>query len=349
MDGMKSSDAPYKVLLQDRGLFEEIVRLVAPHLADELDFESVTALDKEHLTAAGRTRLQDKVYRVEWREPRGRPSLLVLLEFQSSEDPDMALRMEEYAHLAAKGLVESGAADSLPEVLAIVVHNGERPWRASAEGLIIRSSDERLVRPAYATVDLPLLAEELGDRVPAHSRLGMLTRLESVASSLLPRLLAEAFQRYAGPESLALRRGLHLRTTAILRRQGMAGAVLSLEECERLLREGRGETMRTMADANFDRWREENIAEGVRQGLARGVEQGMAQGAAQGRITLLGRLAARRFGAGVAGRVTALLADVSDPSRLDAVGEWLLDCDTSEALLERLPAIARGAGNGAPG
>ena len=74
--------------------------------------------------------------------------------------------------------------------------------------------------------------------------------------------------------------------------------------------------MRTMADANFDRWREENIAQGVKQG--------MAQGVAQGRIALLGRLAARRFGDGVAGRVTALLADVSDTSRLDAAGEWLV-------------------------
>ena len=102
--------------------------------------------------------------------------------------------------------------------------------------------------------------------------------------------------------------------------------------------------MRTMADANFDRWREENIAQGVKQGMARGVEQG----AAQGRVALLGRLAARRFGAGVAVRVTNLLADVSDTSRLDAAGDWLLDCETGEALLERLPAIARGAGNGAP-
>jgi len=345
MDGMKPSDAPYKVLLQDRGLFEEIVRLVAPRLAAELDFESIVALDKEHLAATGRTRLQDKVYRVAWRELyRDRPSLLVLLEFQSSNDPDMALRMEEYAHLAATGSVESDEANRPPEVLAIVVHNGERPWRASAEGLVLRTSDERPTRPAYATVDLPLLAEELDDRVPADSRLGTLTRLESVASSLLPRLLAEAFQRYAGPESTALRRGLHLRATAILRRQGMANALPPLDECERLLRDGRGETMRTMADANFDRWREENVAQGVKQGMAQGVKQG----AAQGRIALLGRLAARRFGASVAGRVTALLADVSDTSRLDAAGEWLVDCETGEALLERLPAIARGAGNGTP-
>ena len=36
------SDPPYKVLFHDPGLFEEAVRLVAPELADLLDFETVT-------------------------------------------------------------------------------------------------------------------------------------------------------------------------------------------------------------------------------------------------------------------------------------------------------------------
>ena len=74
----------------------------------------------------------------------------------------------------------------------------------------------------------------------------------------------------------------------------------------------------------------------------------MALGMAQGRADMLARLAKLRFGAGVAGRVAVLLADVSDTSRLDEAGEWLLKCDSGEALLERLPAIVRGTGNGAP-
>ena len=83
--------------------------------------------------------------------------------------------------------------------------------------------------------------------------------------------------------------------------------------------------------------------------MALGMERGMEQGMAQGRVDLLARQAKLRFGAGVAGRVAALLADVSDTSRLDEAGEWLLKCDSGEALLERLPAIVRGTGNGAPG
>ena len=70
---------------------------------------------------------------------------------------------------------------------------------------------------------------------------------------------------------------------------------------------------------------------------------------AQGRVALLEQLAEQRFGAGVAGRMAALLADVSDTSRLNEAGKWLVACDSGETLLERLPAIVRGTGNGAPG
>ena len=58
---MRSSDSPYKVLFLDPGLFEETVCLVAPELAATLDFSTATALDKEHLTAQTRTRLQDQL------------------------------------------------------------------------------------------------------------------------------------------------------------------------------------------------------------------------------------------------------------------------------------------------
>ena len=345
MNRTTSSDAAFKLLYRDGGLLEETVRLVAPSLADAYDFKSAVALDKEHLSSNGRVRLQDKAYLLEPRDRR-RPRLLVLLEFQSGHDPDMALRMEEYSHLAATSArnVRTGrasrsrlGADRLPEVLSVVVHNGRRPWRASTEGIVRRAGDAPPAPvPTYATVDLPRLAagpDEHGRRPPRGSRLAMLAGLEAASPDRLPTLLAEAFRRCASAESAVLRRGLHLRVAAMLRRQGMEGGLPPLGECERLLAEQKGEAMTTMMDAQFERWRDKNLA----------------QGRAQGRIALLERQAAQRFGPGVAGRVTALLADVSDTSRLDQAGAWLVECDSGEALLEGLPAIVRGTGNGAPG
>ena len=99
--------------------------------------------------------------------------------------------------------------------------------------------------------------------------------------------------------------------------------------------------MTAMLDATLARWEEAKVAEGMRRGLAEGV--------AQGRVALLRRLATLRFGADVAGQVSALLADVTDVAHLDEAGKWLLECDTGEALLARLRAGREGEGNGVSG
>ena len=138
---MKPSDPPYKVLFQDPGIFEEVVRLVAPEFADALDFETATSLDKEHLTALARVRVQDKLRRVEFKTgalPNGRRRyVLALLEFQSGHDADMAWRMRDYLHLVESGLRQTGtmrAEGGVPAMLSIAVHNGASSTTASGRG-----------------------------------------------------------------------------------------------------------------------------------------------------------------------------------------------------------------------
>ncbi len=365
---LQPSDPPYKVLFQDPGLFEEAVRLVAPELADLLDFETATSLDKEHLTALARVRVQDKLRRVEFKKGRLRNGrrryLLVLLEFQASHDADMAWRMRDYLHQVESALRESGTARAeggVPPMLSMVVHNGDRPWRAATEfaGPLTGDAAPAPMR-TYATVDLQVLArgpDAEGRELAPRSRLATLAELESAPAETLPRLLLAAFRRHDGLESATLRRGLHLRVGAALARYGRAEGLSPLEEWERMLAARRGEDMTAMLDATLARWEEAKVAEGRRRGLAEGVERGraegvergLAEGVAQGRVALLRRLAALRFGADVAGQVSALLGDVTDVARLDEAGEWLLECDTGEALLGRLRVGRGGAGNGALG
>ena len=344
---MQSSDTPYKVLFKDPGLFEETVRLAAPELADALDFTTAASLDKEHLTASNLSRLQDQLRRVEFKagalKDGRRPYVLVLLEFQSRHDPDMAWRMREYLHLVESDLREAGTLEregALPPMLSVVVHNGEGHWRATTEYAGPLVGDGPPVRmPMYATVDLRALArgpDAQGRALAPGSRLATLAEVESARAGALPRLLLTAFQRYGGPDSAALRRGLHLRVEAALARRGMAAELPPLAEFERLLAQRRGGHMTAMLDATLERWEKAKIAEGVERG------------AAQGRVALLGQLAERRFGTSVADQLTALLADESDLSRLDEAGLWLVECHTGEALLARLKDGGRAVVDSAP-
>ena len=62
--------------------------------------------------------------------------VLVLLEFQSTDDPDMAVRILEYTTLRFRELRRTRALE--PDgcrrpVLPVVLYNGEAAWRAARE------------------------------------------------------------------------------------------------------------------------------------------------------------------------------------------------------------------------
>ena len=79
---------------------------------------------------------------------------------------------------------------------------------------------------------------------------------------------------------------------------------------------------------------EERVREWARPWLEEGREQGIARGRAEERH-LLRRLAARKFGNETAGRLSVLLDALTSAEPLAEVGEWIIDCDTGEDLIER--------------
>ena len=84
----------------------------------------------------------------------------------------------------------------------------------------------------------------------------------------------------------------------------------------------------------------ERVKEWTRQWFEQGREQGREQGLAEER-SLLCRQAARKFGGETAGRLSGLLDDLTAPGLLAEVGDWIIDCDTGEDLLDRTARMRR--------
>ena len=97
--------------------------------------------------------------------------------------------------------------------------------------------------------------------------------------------------------------------------------------------------MATVAEAAWDRWDAKVRAEGFERGVERGVQQGIVQGRAEGGAHLIGRLAALKFGAGTAARLTGLLEGLTEQEDLDRVGGWILECGDSDDLLSRVSGL----------
>ena len=66
------------------------------------------------------------------------------------------------------------------------------------------------------------------------------------------------------------------------------------------------------------------------------LEQGREEGREQGQLALLKRQASRRFGTATAEALVAALTGGSDPARLEAVADLILDCQTGPELLDRV-------------
>ncbi len=73
------------------------------------------------------------------------------------------------------------------------------------------------------------------------------------------------------------------------------------------------------------------LAETVQEWTAEWVEQGREQGQRE----LLCRQAARKFDATAAERLAAKLEGVEDADRLAQVGDWIIECETSDDLFAR--------------
>ena len=356
-------DAAHKHIYSLPEVTADLLRLVAPDWVDELDLATLEDCSSEYLDAAHRKRLSDKAWRLRFRKGRAaggdRPSLLVLVEFQSDVDRSMDERMREYSKMLldqAAGSRPAGREGARPWVLPIVVYNGSEPWTAAgrATDLAVLPSAAAMLGLAFHQPQsyymlaagggltagaLPAQDWPLGNRVSATVRL----QAAATPQDLLPRLLEE-FARFPGQGNEAFRRALHAWARALWEHKtGGAAGFPVFEELERT----KGAIMTTVAEAVWDRWEakvlakgiEQGIEQGMEQGVERGVRRGIAQGRAEGGARLVCRLATVKFGAGAAERLAGLLEGLTEQEDLDRVGDWILQCGSGGELLSRVSGL----------
>ena len=337
-------DAAHKFIYALPAAVADLLRLVVPDWVDDLDLTTLEDLSTEFFDAGHRRRASDMVWRVRFREGElangDRPYVLVLLEFQSTVDRDMAKRVREYTDMLRDRLMRNGAArreGGLPWVLPVVVYNGSERWTAAGE-----MSELAPLPSARAEQDLSLLQPQVYRRLdagvrspddwPVANQVSATVRLQrhgGSPESLLMRL-REEMRRFPGEENRAFRQALYAWARALWAGRTGDGSVFpSFEDLERE-QEGGGE-MTTLFEANWMRWEE-----GVR---AQGVEQGVEKGRAETGARLLGRQAALKFGTDTAERLSDLLEGLTASEDLDRVSDWIIECATGDELLSRVSAL----------
>lgn len=146
---MQDYDALYKRLFSDPHLVAQLLRgFVEEPWIDDLDLDAMTRVNGEFHTDKGAERHSDMVWRIQ-RKSGGDAYLLLMLEFQSTQDRWMALRIMVYAGLLWQHLIETKAVPPdgrLPPVFPVVLYNGNTRWNAACklEDLIALPPDSPL-------------------------------------------------------------------------------------------------------------------------------------------------------------------------------------------------------------
>ena len=192
---MNTHDPSYKLLFSHPQMVRDLLLgfIDEPWVA-ELDLDSLEQVSGSYVSDDLRDREDDVIWRVRFRERW--LYLYLLLEFQSSVDAYMAVRLLTYIGLLYQDLIKQQALSAdgrLPPVLPVVLYNGQSRWSAATELL-------ELIEPAPG---------RLRDYAP---RLRYLLLDEGAIDESAPwalrNLVAALFRLEKSPDPAALRQAL---------------------------------------------------------------------------------------------------------------------------------------------
>ena len=328
-------DAAWKLLFSYPEMVRGLLAGFVPHeWVSDLDLAALTRQPEGQVTDDGRERHPDRVWEAAMRDRPG--SVLVLIEFQSTVDRTMAARVLVYTGMLYQDRLRRSSG-KLPPVLPIVLYYGSGEWKAEHEvaGLCAAPGAPRApYQPSQRHLVLDV-GRYIGPFAEERNWMAELVRLARTPD---PEMVTTELRGVSArwPESEYDNLLKDILTWLGQVHFPMHNIKLEIPE----LADAR-ETITVLHQVGMD-WSAKLRAEGQ--------AEGRAEGLAEGQAALMHRQAAWKFGVETAERLTGRLEEITDPERTAEVGEWLLECDSGEELLERVARLCESSatGDGAP-
>jgi hypothetical protein len=322
-------DTGYKLLFSHPEMVRDLLLGYVPgEWVHEADFDTLEHVNGSYVSDNERQRHDDMVWRLKLRDRW--LWVYLVLEFQSTPDPWMALRMLVYVGLLAQDLVRKGelhpepdGRPRLPPILPIVLYNGLPRWQAPIDVA------DCFVAPPLGLEDFrPALMHHLIDeaRLKLHPAAAVrnfaeaLFRLEHGRTPNDMRHVLQALDRLLKDDaSQPLRRTFGIWVKRLLRRKVPKSKIEDVDRLQDIM--------------EADHMLAERIEGWFEEAARKGLEQGMQQGKRQGAAHALERLLTRRFGT-LPEWVSERLDAASD-EKLDAWLDAVLTADSLDEVFGR--------------
>lgn len=298
-------DTGYKLLFSHPEMVRDLLAgFVQGEWLKEADFSTLTPVHGSYVTQAGEPeqRADDFVWKLrlkgQWLY------VYLLLEFQSTTDPLMALRMMVYVGLLYQDLAkrnELTADGKLPPVLPIVLYNGQPRWTAPVlmEDIVVTPPaglEPYVPRCRYLLLDEGRYGAEVLN--PLTNLVAALFRLETQRGVDDVRAVVDALIEWLTEEDQrSLRRAFSIWIKRLLRRHLPDADIDGINDLQEV---------RSMLGENIKSWFEEYEDKGRREGRR------------EGESLALQRLLSKRFGA-IPSNITVQIASAS----VEQIEAWL--------------------------
>ena len=281
-------DQSYKLLFSEPNMVKDLLlNFFAQDWVYELDFTTLQRLNTAYVTENLRERESDVIWKVQWQDQW--LYLLILVEFQSTIDPFMIVRMLSYVSLLYQDLIKEDQqiriSHQLPPVLPIVLYNGQKPWDAPLTFKELLPPHLPKMLQKYQPDFTCWLLDEGRYKIELRtdSLVAPLIALEQSQEASDTRATVEHLVKLLKkPEFDSIRRAYMV----FLHRTLRIKEVLPNLELNEL------HEVQQMLSERVEVW----IQRGVEKGLSQGISQGISQGLSQGELNIIKRLLFKRFG-----------------------------------------------------
>ena len=284
-------DHSYKNLFSHPKMVEDLLTGFVKHdWVQDLDFRTLEKLNSSYITDDLRERSDDVVWRLQFKGDQCQENwlyLYLLLEFQSTVDDFMAVRIFNYTSLLYQDLIKSKqlpTTKQLPPVLPIVLYNGERPWLAATQvaDLLPELPDKlHLYQPNQTYLLIDEGRYSAAELAKLENLTAALIRAEIADSAEeLTRVLANLIVWLPLPEQHELRRAFKEWITRLLLPKRLPNTYI--EEVKDLTE------VKNMLAERIKEWTKPWVEEGFKAGVDEGIDQGEAR--------LLAKQLTKRFG-----------------------------------------------------
>jgi len=122
-------DKSYKKLFSHPRMVEDLIKVfVRKDFVKDIDFNSLTELKQSYISDGYEEKEVDLIYKI--KHKNGIAYFYILLEFQSTVDKYISLRMLTYILLFYQDLIKQSKSGKLPPVFPIMLYSGNEKWTA---------------------------------------------------------------------------------------------------------------------------------------------------------------------------------------------------------------------------